>query len=62
MIEILLSWILIILLLDFYMKYGKLIKKKFKKTKSHIVKKEDVFCVRNKWYWDKVIDDLEKLI
>jgi len=59
--NVILIWIFIILLLDFYMKYWSIIKKKFKKTKQKIVKK-DIFSVRTKWYWDKVIDDLDKIL
>ena len=56
-----LIWIFIIQLLDFYLKYNKLIIKKFKKTKQKL-KKEDCFMIRKKWYWEKVIEDLEKEI
>ena len=61
MTDTILLLILIILWLDFYIKHDKLIKKLFKKAEKKVIKKPDVFHIRKTWYWDKAIEDLEKI-
>jgi hypothetical protein len=61
MTDVLLTIIVIILLLDFYIRHNHLIKKRFRKVERKITKKQDHFMVRNKGHGDKVAEDLEKL-
>lgn len=58
--NIILTLILLVLLFDLYQKNSIIIKKRINKTKDVVIKRKSYFWVRKKWFWDKVIEDLEK--
>lgn len=60
--NILLGLITLILWLDFFIKNSILIKKKFRRIENKITKKPDLFYVKHKWHWEKIIDELEKTL